>query len=373
MYLSRTITETLQKYLALFPVVSLTGPRQSGKSTLLKHTLGTKYRYITFDDLQILKLAEDDPIQLIKTFDHYVIFDEIQKAPQLLSAIKLSVDEDRQTYGKFIITGSNQLTLNQHISETLAGRVGLLSLLPLNCAEMPDVLRKQSIYAGGYPELATNSFVDSNEWYSSYLGTYIERDVRNIKNIGNLRDFRRLIELLASRTSQVLNMSQLANVLGIAVSTIKTWISLLEMSYIIYLLPPYFKNYGKRITKSPKIYFYDTGLVSYLTGVHDQVSFEKGSMYGAIFENYIVMECLKKYRCSMYFLRTHSGEEIDLILDLKPHKLYIEIKTSYSYSATMSQTLKKYTEEQNNESFVIYQGESLEYAPVRNYKEFLLA
>ena len=147
--------------------------------------------------------------------------------------------------------------------------------MPLSCAEIPKRLRANSIYAGGYPGLVTRDYHGSAQWYSSYLGTYIERDVKRLHNIGNLRDFRRLIELLASRTSQILNMSELANAIGVAVSTIKNWISLLEASYIIYLLPPYFKNYGKRITKSPKIYFYDTGLVSYLTGVYDQTSFEK--------------------------------------------------------------------------------------------------
>lgn len=333
--------------------------------------LGKEYRYITFDDLQILSMAEDDPVQLMKTFDHHVIFDEIQKAPQLLSSMKLQVDNDRQTYGKFIITGSNQLMMNQQIAETLAGRIGLLTLLPLSCQEIPDALRAQSIYAGGYPELVIREYEGSAEWYSSYLGTYIERDVKDLKNIGNLRDFRRLIELLASRTAQILNMSELASALGVAVSTIKIWISVLEASYIIYLLPPYFNNYGKRITKSPKIYFYDTGLASYLTGVYDQTSFEKGTMYGALFENYVVIECLKKYQCSMYFLRTHAGEEIDLLLDLKTHRICLEIKASHSYNTTMSAMLKKY-EEPGDQNFVIYQGETISYAPAKNYKDFLL-
>lgn len=372
MYLPRTLTETLEKYLTLFPVVCLTGPRQSGKSTLLKHLLRDKYRYLSFDDLQILSKAEDDPVQLMTTFDHHVIFDEIQKAPQLLSAMKLFVDRDRQAYGKFIITGSSQLMMNQHVSETLAGRVGLLTLLPLSCTEIPEALRPQSIYAGGYPELVTREYVGNAEWYNSYLGTYIERDVRAIKNIGNLRDFRRLIELLAARTAQILNMSELANALGVAVSTIKIWISILEASYIIYLLPPYFNNYGKRITKLPKIYFYDTGLVSYLTGVYDQTSFEKGTMYGALFENYIVMECLKKYQCSMYFFRTHTGEEIDLLIDLKTHRLCLEIKTSHSYNSKMGTALQKYAQP-NDQSFVIYQGETLPYANVKNYQNFLLS
>lgn len=371
MYLERTLTQTLQKYLTLFPVVSLTGPRQSGKSTLLKQMLGKTYRYVTFDDFQMLSMAEDDSVQFMKTYDNHVIFDEIQKAPQLLSAMKLQVDDDRQSYGKFIVTGSNQLMMNQHIAETLAGRIGLLTLLPLSCAEIPDNLRAQSIYAGGYPELVVRGYNGSAEWYSSYLGTYIERDVKDLKNIGNLRDFRRLIELLASRTAQILNMSELAGSLGVAVSTIKIWISILEASYIVYLLPPYFNNYGKRITKSPKIYFYDTGLVSFLTGVYDQISFEKGPMYGALFENYIVMECLKKYQCSLYFLRTHSGEEIDLLIDLKTHRICLEIKTSHSYNVSMSSALKKYAQP-GDQSFVIYQGETLPYAPARNYKEFLL-
>lgn len=203
----------------------------------------------------------------METYKDKVIFDEAQKAPELFELVKIAVDKDRARSGKFVLTGSRQFSLLQKISESLAGRIGLLTLLPFQYAELPAQWQDEAIYRGSYPEIVQGAYVAANEWYSSYIETYIHKDLRDIKDIGNLRDFRRLLNLLAVNTGSMLNMSSFARDLGVSVPTIKTWISALEASYIVFLLPPYYQNFGKRIVKSPKIYFYDTGMVAYLSGI----------------------------------------------------------------------------------------------------------
>lgn len=376
-YHHRVLEPKLAEYVKYFSAVGLTGPRQSGKSTLLLHQL-KGYQYVTFDDHRTVALYHDDPNKFMRIYSNKVIFDEVQKVPEIFNDIKIAIDEDRNVPGKFILTGSSQFNLIKNITESLAGRIGLLSLLPYQYAEMPANLRYQSIYQGAYPGLVNKKYVLAADWYSSYLDTYITKDVNDLANIGDKRDFRRLISLLAANTSQILNMSTYANDLGVDVKTIKRWISVLEASYIIFLLPPYFNNFGKRIIKSPKIYFYDTGLVSYLTGIQSEESFEQGPMYGSIFENYIVSDILKrevhnKSHAELFYYRTSNGEEIDLIIERQQTRELIEIKASETFTPRMVKEIEKF-KGKNTTGHLLYRGKSLPYLPdinILNYQEYL--
>ncbi len=376
-YIKRKLEDVVNRFLERFPVVGLTGPRQSGKSTLLLNLL-KDYRYITFDDPKMVDFFENDPEGFMCQNDDKVIFDEVQHVPQIFHYIKLSVDTDRQNYGKFVITGSSQFAFMREVSESLAGRIGLLTLLPFQFSELPHEMFDDAVYRGSYPELITTSYKESDAWFGSYLDTYINKDIRSISNIGDIRDFRRFIRLLAANTSQVLNMSIYSRDLGVSVPTIKHWISVLEASYIIFLLPPFYENFGKRITKSPKVYFYDTGLVSYLTGIETKSMFEKGPMAGSIFENYVVSEVLKKEihaktNVELFYLRTSSQVEVDLIVDKKRYKELIEIKKSSTFKTRMLEPIKQFIGT-GDKGFLLYCGESFNYSKhieVRNYSDYL--
>lgn len=379
MYIPRYLEQTVQRYSKIFPVVYLMGPRQSGKSTLLQHMLSNKYKYVSFDDDVTRQLFIDDPKAFMTNHNDHVIFDEAQKVPELFNAVKLLVDNDRHNYGKFILTGSTNFLLLDQIKETLAGRVGVLQLLPLQYAETPPELRQQSIISGFYPEPIQQKYQYTREWYSSYLSTYIERDVKLIQDIGDLRSYRQLIQLLAANTSQQLNYSYYAKQLGIATNTIKRWVSILEISFIIYLLPPYHNNFGKRVIKAPKVYFYDTGLVAYLTGIRDYDSYNLGPMSGALFENFIVIDLLKQtknmnYDCDFYYYRTSDGAEVDLIVDYKNKRHYFEIKKNATYKSKMLAPIRNIMTKDDVGS-VIYQGENIkieENLSATNYEDLLL-
>ena len=236
-YLPRVAETTISKYLAIFPSVAVTGPRQSGKSTMLREKFCPEYTYVTFDDPLEIDFFENDPKGFFKNYSGKVIFDEVQKLPQFFNYLKIEIDNDRQYYGKYILTGSSQFAFIREITESLAGRSGMLSLLPFQIQEIPEKLQPLQILKGSYPEPVVREYEGSSEWYGAYIRNYIERDVRSLYNIGNLRDFQRLVMLLAARTSQELNMSVLANELGVTVATIRKWISVLEASYIIFFLP----------------------------------------------------------------------------------------------------------------------------------------
>lgn len=376
-YIPRKIEAKISNYLKLFPVLGITGPRQSGKSTTITSVL-PEYRYVTFDDARQRSFFYDDPEGFMKEYNNNVIFDEVQKIPEIFELIKISVDKDRNNYGKFILTGSSQFSLIKKITESLAGRIGLISMLPMQYSELPENCKEESIFRGGYPELVSRKYVGFDEWYSSYLSSYLEKDVRDLVNIGDLRDFQRLIELLAANVSQCLNMSNYAKDLGVTVQTVKRWISVLEASYIIFLLPPYFKNYGKRIIKSPKLYFYDSGLVSYLTGISNKDLFKNGPMKGSLYENYIVSEVIKKDNINdkhnvVYFFRTSSHEEIDLIIDRKVNKELIEIKHTSSFKPKMMETISKYLED-DDVGYLLYNGDEFPYKSnikIINYSQYL--
>lgn len=350
-YVHRVIEDSLFKFLKIFPVTAITGPRQSGKSTLLIESLKKTYEYVTFDDPIVMDFFDNDPKGFINRYSNKIIFDEVQKAGSLFNYIKIEVDKDRGNYGKYILTGSSQFSLIKQITESLAGRIGMLSLLPFQLSEIPPSLREKQKLYGSYPELVTRNYFESNAWYASYINTYIERDVRSLYNIGNLRDFRKLILLLAARITRELNMSNLAREIGVSVKTVQSWISVLEVSYIIFLLPSYHKNLGKRIVKRPKIFFYDTGIVNYLTGISTEELLEKGPLAGPVFENYVIAEIKKSIihnnkNARLYYFRSNLDLEADLIIEDTENKkiIFIEIKNNNTAKYKMTEDIKKIME-----------------------------
>jgi len=391
-YLKRNLEKQIAHYLKIFPAVGITGPRQSGKSTTLKTVFGNKYNYISFDDPLNTDFFSNDPKGFLKEYSRHIIFDEVQRVPQIFNYLKMAIDDNRDDYGRYILTGSSQFTLLKSITESLAGRIGLLSLLPFELEETPHPLRKSHLLFGGYPELIKRNYKSTKEWYGAYLTNYIERDVRTLHNIGNLRDFHRLIMLLAAQAAKELNMNGLARKIGVSVKTIQSWLSILEASYIIFLLPSYHNNLGKRIVKRPKICFYDTGLICYCTGIENMSLLRRGPLDGQIFENYIIAEIKKtilhygKNR-DLYYFRDNLGLECDLIIEDKDtHNLsFIEIKSNDTPKREMvnniNALIEKYKQSKppslyKNRGCLVYRGsqqgnfkENIKYI---NFQDFIL-
>lgn len=358
-YIHREIEKTLKELVGQFPAVGLTGPRQSGKSTLVTQIFGETYNLVSFDDPITRERATSDPKLLMESAGERIIFDEIQYAPQVLSYIKILIDRDRHIRGRFIITGSQQFNLIKNLGDTLAGRIALLELLPFSTEEKRRVssLRNklsdtQSNFEhcclrGSFPEITIHSDINSNIWYGSYLQTYLERDIRTIYNVGVLREFQQFVQLLAGRCSQILNLSRLANDLGVSVNTIKKWLSILEASRIIYILSPYHRNLGKRIVKSPKIFFLDLGLVCYLTGIKTKELLFSGPLAGALFENFVIQETVKYFfnrgvRPNLFYLRTHNNLEIDLIIESNLVLYPFEIKLTRTPNIGMAAPIERF-------------------------------
>lgn len=365
MYIKRTSEDVIKKLSKQFKVVLVTGARQVGKSTLLKHCDENR-NYVSLDDLSERELAINEPKLFLETHKAPLIIDEIQYAPNLLSYIKLIVDKSDKK-GQYWLTGSQQFHLMKNVSESLAGRVGILDLMGLSLAELsqtpnnepffPDLEyieeRREKhknystsdifkiIYNGSFPALNNqDEFQYRNAFYSAYIRTYIERDIRDLSSISNEMKFLNFIRVVAARTGQVLKYSELANAVDISEPTAKTWLSVLVSSNIVYLLEPYYRNITKRMTKMPKIYFLDTGLCSYLTGWSSPEVIEKGAMNGAFFETFVVSEILKSYRHNgerplIYWYRDTQQKEIDLLIE-RDGKLHpIEIKLTSNPNKSM--------------------------------------
>ncbi len=358
-YIHREIEDALISLVRQFPCLALTGPRQSGKSTLLKKVFGKTYQVISFDEPLTRERAISDPKLFLENIAEQVIFDEIQYVPELLSYLKILIDKNRARRGRFILTGSSQFNLIKDLGDSLAGRIGLLTLLPFSKEEKSRIphlrgrlstIHKAFVDAclrGSFPEISAHPEINFEVWYSSYLQTYLERDIRTLYNIGSLREFQRFLQLLASRCAQILNLSSLSNELGISVNTVKKWVSVLEASQIVYLLHPYYRNLGKRITKNPKIYFLDCGLVCYLTGIRDKKYLLNGPLAGALFENYIIQETIKAYlnrvkRPNLFYLRTHNNVEVDLLIEKNMQIFPFEIKLSKSPNVEMTKSLRRF-------------------------------
>ena len=353
MFKSRTIEAVIKKANDNFKVLLLTGMRQVGKTTILKKIADDKRTYITLDDILLLKMAKEDVCLFFQAYKAPLLIDEIQYAPQLFSPIKMLVDADNQ-FGQVWMTGSQQFLLMKGVSESLAGRLAVLELLGFSIYEQEEkgdmqkpflpspipasLLPRKSlletyriIWKGSLPEITLKVDEMWTLFHSSFVKTYIERDVRQLLNIGNELSFYNFLKALAARTAQELNMLDIANALGISLNTVKSWLSILQTSGVIYLLPPYYENITKRIIKRPKLYFIDTGLCAYLTDWSTPETLSSGAMSGAIFETFVIVEILKSYKHngltpSFYYYRDSNRVEIDLLI-LENGLLYpVEIK-----------------------------------------------
>lgn len=342
----RTITPHLKKMLKLFPILTLTGPRQSGKTTLLTHEF-PNYKYFNLERHDYRQVILRDPIGFLKQEGSRVIFDEAQNLPELFSYIQVISDE-RNTAGQYILSGSQSFLLNEKISQSLAGRVSINHLLPYDITELPETNVKnytRNILNGFYPRIHEQK-ISGGDFHPSYLQTYIERDIRTLRSIENLNLFSRFLSLCAGRVGQILNLTSLANDAGITINTVKSWLSLLESSFVIFLLQPYYKNISKRVIKSPKLYFYDTGVVSSLLRLTDESAVKNNFLYGALFENLVVAEILKySYHIgkqpSIFYLRESNGTEVDLVVEKKFDEVaLIEIKAGETFNADFIKNLR---------------------------------
>ncbi|MEI8186982.1 MAG: ATP-binding protein [Chlorobiaceae bacterium] len=332
--LYRKLTPTLQRLAKTFPVIAITGPRQSGKTTLAKAVFADK-PYVTLEDPSERAFALEDPIGFLGRFQGGAIFDEAQRWPDLFSYLQGMVDED-PIPGKFILTGSQQFGLLAGVTQSLAGRVGMTSLLPLSLSELPAAQQSSLsldtlIMQGGYPALHVREILPC-DWFASYIATYIERDIRQVLRVQDLSVFQRFVRLCAGRNGQLLNLDALAGETGISHSTVRSWLSVLESSYIIHLLPPYYRNFGKRLVKSPKLYFIDQGLACWLLGIRSSELLSLHPMRGAIFESFIIGDFLKsRYNLGLpsdlYFWRDNNGLEADLVFNRGTKLQPVEIKS----------------------------------------------
>jgi predicted AAA+ superfamily ATPase len=355
MYLHRKLEKPLKEALEQFPVVLVTGPRQAGKSTLLQHCL-KDYHYVTLDDVLIRNLAISDPALFLNSYDVPLIIDEIQYAPSLLPYIKMKVDADRRRHGQYVLTGSQIFPLMKGVSESLAGRVAIFQLYPLSWREIPhDNFYEPRHLAGQmlkgfYPEFQVESKLNPKFWHGAYLSTYLERDLRVMRNIHDLSQFQRFIVLLASRAGQLFNLTEIGKECGISQTTAKDWLMLLQATSIIYLLEPYARNITKRVIKSPKIFFIDTGLLCYLLRIENEEQLIHSPFAGHIFENMVVMDTVKHFaekgeRAPCYFYRTSKDLEVDLILDYGDHFDAYEIKFSSNPTSEMTKSLVDFKSE----------------------------
>lgn len=338
MYISREIYNELMESCNTFPVVTITGPRQSGKTTLLRNVFPDK-KYFSLEDPDTRQLAMADPRSFLNQSDNGMIIDEIQRVPELVSYIQGIVDSLQQP-GYYILSGSQQFELSQTISQSLAGRTAILRLLPLTVQEIqvvpPYSTVDELLYKGFYPRLYTLPTINPTRYYNSYLETYIDRDLRQLLQVKDLRQFELFVRLCAGRVGQIFVASNLANEVGVSAPTIQSWLSILEASYIVYLLPPFHANINKRLTKSPKIFFYDVGLAAFLSGITEPYQLYNSPLKGPLFENLVVMEMLKsKYNhflpYQLYHYRDSNNNEVDLILDYSTHLDAIEIKSSATF------------------------------------------
>ena len=362
MYIKRTLTQTIERASASFPALLVTGPRQVGKTTLLENCAAKNRNYVTLDDLEQRDLAQNDPALFFQLHRPAVTIDEIQYAPQLLNEIKILVDKEKQA-GMFWLTGSQKFHLMKGVTETLAGRVAIIDLLGLSQAEIgeradksPPFLPTQewikkaqknghtpkllmdvytNIWQGSYPKVIVDKNMPHDIFYNSYIQTYIQRDVRDLANVGNEQTFHRFLRAAAARTGQLLNYANLARDVDIDQKTVKSWLSILETSGIIYLLQPYHSNLTKRLIKTPKLYFLDTGLCAYLTQWSTAEALEAGAMSGAILETYILTEIIKSYWHNgltpyLYFYRDKDQKEVDLIIEQNGTLYPIEFKKTAS-------------------------------------------
>ena len=361
----RMIEPQLGRLAAQFPVVTISGPRQSGKTTLVQNYF-KNHEYVNLEEPEIRNYAESDPKGFLADHPAPVIFDEVQRVPQLLSYIQAESDRTRKM-GQYVLTGSHQPQLNAQVSQSLAGRTGLLRLLPLSIAELKAsgsiMDRDEYIYRGFLPKLHALPQSEPDLEYANYFATYVERDVRQLINLKHQHEFELFVRLLAGRTGQLLNLSSLSDDIGVSSAALKEWLNVLEASFIVFRLQPYFENFGKRLVRMPKIYFTEVGLAAWLLGIKSSDMASRDPLLGNLFENMVTAEALKARLNSgntpdLYFFRDQRGFEIDLLL-ADNRKLYpFEIKAARTWSNSFAVNLKKFSERDSKiqPGTVIYAG-----------------
>lgn len=367
--IKRNITKELHLLLQEYPIVTVLGPRQAGKTTLVQHEL-PDYAYVSLEDPDERMLAAEDPRAFLRRFPDNTIFDEVQRVPTLLSYLQGIVDKEQKN-GRFVLTGSHQLELRAAVAQSLAGRTGLLHLLPLSIEE----LRQAGLTFDGFEDYVVHGFlprVHSQSQrpfraYANYYQTYIERDVRQLIELKDVSLFEKFIKLLAGRVGQLMDYQALSNAVGVSAKTIKQWLSVLEASYVVVKLPPYFENFGKRVVKSPKYFFTDVGLLAYLLGLETPSQVLRDPLLGSIFENLVVIEVLKQrynsgYDANLYFFRDSNGSEIDLLCKTSNGLVGIEIKAASTWHGKFAKQLVRFAANNHplNQSWVVYNGVELE-------------
>ncbi len=382
-HIAREIRTVLLNYAQQFRAVMLVGPRQSGKTTLVKITFPEK-PYVSLENPDERALANEDPRAFLARFAKGAILDEVQRVPSLLNYLQEILDHSKED-GLYILTGSNNILLQDNVSQTLAGRVGVLDLMPLSYREIVQqksaLTLEEHIFNGSYPEIYDRGR-SPNIWYPSYIRTYVERDVRQVQNIENTALFTKFLRLCAGRVGQQVNAAALSNECGIDVRTVQSWLSVLESTYVIKRLSPFHRNFNKRITKSPKLYFIDSGLVCSLLGIRTTDELTVSHFKGALVENFIIMELVKNglnkgLHQSLYYWRENNGVEVDVILDSGTTFVPIEIKSAQTFSKDFLANLKKFKSYSDAlKGILLYDGE-MEFKTeddfeVLNWKTFLM-
>lgn len=364
-FINRDIASVINDAIKYFPVITITGPRQSGKTTLIKH-LFNQLPYYSLENIDVLNFALNDPIAFLNQHPNGMILDEVQNAPELLSYIQGLVDENSDC--KFILSGSSQFSMLKSVTQSLAGRTAIFELLPLSYSEVSKYTDTKSldeiIFEGFYPAIYSDKNIPKY-LYPNYVKTYIERDVRDLLQVKDLLQFQTFLRLCAGRIGSLFNASELSNEVGVSVNTIKSWLSVLQASYIVTLLPPFFANTQKRLIKTPKLYFNDTGLACYLLGIETPDQLSRDKMRGNLFENFIITESLK-YRFNqgkdrnLYFYRDSNQNEVDLLLQIGDRYKAIEIKSSQTYNPSFEKGLKAFeslSDVKILNKFIVYSGE----------------